>query len=109
MGGNHQLFRQPSNSGFVEGLNNKLKVLKRRSYGFQSGASFPTHLPRSGRLSPVCGLTTICGRITVTPNEPHYLVSSQVNVLGIIPKLDFWRVSEKEFSYPDQFVANLEK
>jgi transposase len=30
--------RTPNNSGFVEGFNNKVKVLKRRCYGLSSAA-----------------------------------------------------------------------
>ena len=64
-------FIDRANSGFVEGLNNKLKVLKRRCYGiFNRDHLFQRIYLDLGRLSFIRLATTICGLTTPIPNEP---------------------------------------
>ena len=43
---------------------------------FQSGPSFSTHLPGSGRLPFIRLATTICGLITAIPKEPIFIFAA---------------------------------
>jgi transposase len=63
-------------SGFVEGLNNKLKVLKRRAFGiFQPSASFSTGFSGFRGLFDVC-LTPLSLAVTPeSPKEPLFSVT----------------------------------
>ena len=69
------------NSGFVEGLNNKIKVLKRRCYGIfnlviSSNASFSTSKGTSATLT-LQDETTMCGISHGNIREPKFFSSSR--------------------------------